>query len=231
MENDDLNDIRVVVSLNEIEFLNLEDVVSQQERTFLLSCLKSSPGDLCSSSWPGLIAPPISDTRLPGAPGRPWQTPRREQQSVDLDFGSATEVFHSLQSGVSLDHDEAGGVGGGPGVGGQPQQSHISLPPYMAGQSFRNISITWERIQITQLPIQFAAVRTGSIENLLFKFKSRSSLSSLNQWRWCKIWKMNPFIRLKFCYVEYKLLQVYPCQAPVTRVEPSTFISTTSLQT
>ena len=45
MENEESNNIRVVVSLNEIEFLNLDDVVSPQERSFLFSCVKSSPGD------------------------------------------------------------------------------------------------------------------------------------------------------------------------------------------
>ena len=35
------------------------------------------------------------DTGLPGSPGRPWQTPRREQsEDLDFGFGSATAVFH-----------------------------------------------------------------------------------------------------------------------------------------
>jgi len=92
----DPNDIKVVAPLPEIEFLNLEDVGSEEERSYLFNCVKSDHGE----------AP------LPGSSSRPWQTPKREPD-IELDFGSATAVFNSLQSG-----------------GGQ---SHISLPPYIAG--------------------------------------------------------------------------------------------------
>ena len=65
-----------------------------------------------------------AEAPLPGSSQRPWQTPKREpdQQDIELDFGSATAVFNSLQSGVSL---EAASLGG--------QQQHINIPPYMTG--------------------------------------------------------------------------------------------------
>jgi len=98
----DHTDIKVIVPLREIEFLNFDDVSSDQERSFLYNCVKAH-----------------HEAPLPGSSKRPWQTPKREQD-IELDFGSATAVFNSLQSGVSLD------AGLGP-------PSHISLPPYMTG--------------------------------------------------------------------------------------------------
>lgn len=91
----DPNDIKVVAPLTEIEFLNLDDVGSDQERSYLYNCVKSH-----------------HEAPLPGSSSRPWQTPKREPD-IELDFGSATAVFNSLQSGAN--------------------QSHISLPPYIAG--------------------------------------------------------------------------------------------------
>jgi len=102
MESDQ-PDLKVVAALHEIEFLSLDDLPNEQDRNYLLSCVKSSPG----------VAPP-------GSPGRPWQTPKREQ-NVDLDFGSATAVFHSLQSGASFD----------PNMPMAPPP--LSLPPYISG--------------------------------------------------------------------------------------------------
>ena len=72
----------------------------------------------------------LPDAALPGAPGPPWITPRRDQSETELDFGfgSATAVFHSLQSGA--------GVSGETGEAAPPAPAppqHISLPPYMAG--------------------------------------------------------------------------------------------------
>ena len=37
--------LQVNVALNEIEFLNLDDVSSQQERAFLLGCVRSKKGE------------------------------------------------------------------------------------------------------------------------------------------------------------------------------------------
>ena len=91
---------QVVVPLREIEFLNLDDVTSDQEKSYLYNCVKSQ-----------------QESPLPGSSSRPWQTPKREPD-IELDFGSATAVFNSLQSGLTLD------TGLGPA-------SHISLPPYI----------------------------------------------------------------------------------------------------
>jgi len=103
-------DVKVVVSLPEIQFLELEDGIPSQEKEFILRCIKAPDGI----------------TNLPGGPGKPWQTPR-VQQTASVDFGSATAVFNSLQGTA---------VYPGPGVSNvvnQPQQPHISLPPYMTG--------------------------------------------------------------------------------------------------
>ena len=61
-----------------------------------------------------------AEAPLPGSSQRPWQTPKREAD-IELDFGSATAVFNSLQSGVSLE----AGLG--------QQQQHINIPPYVTG--------------------------------------------------------------------------------------------------
>ena len=81
---------QVVAPLREIEFLDLEDIPSEEERSYLYNCVKSDHGN----------------DPLPGSSHRPWQTPKREPD-IELDFGSATAVFNSLQSGGSLE--------GGPG--------------------------------------------------------------------------------------------------------------------
>ena len=102
MESDQ-PDIKVIAPLHEIEFLSLDDLASEQDRNYLLGCVKSCPG----------VAPP-------GSPGRPWQTPKREQ-NMELDFGSATAVFNSLQSGAHFD----------PSISMAPPP--LSLPPYISG--------------------------------------------------------------------------------------------------
>ena len=57
MESDQ-PEIKVIAPLHEKEFLSLDE----QDRNYLLGCVMSCPG-----------VPP------PGSPGRPWQTPKREQ--------------------------------------------------------------------------------------------------------------------------------------------------------
>ena len=99
---------QVVAPLREIEFLDLEDIPSDEERSYLYNCVKSDHGN----------------DPLPGSSHRPWQTPKREPD-IELDFGSATEVFNSLQSGVSLEPSLE------PGPAQQQQQ--INIPPYMTG--------------------------------------------------------------------------------------------------
>jgi len=102
MESDQ-PDIKVIAPLHEIEFLSLDDLANEQDRNYLLGCVKTCPG----------VAPP-------GSPGRPWQTPKREQ-NMELDFGSATAVFNSLQSGAHFD----------PNISMAPPP--LSLPPYISG--------------------------------------------------------------------------------------------------
>ena len=101
--------MQVVVSLQEIEFLSLDDLGNDQEREFLLDCVRVQAG-----------------AGQPGAPGKPWTTPKREAPSIGLDFGSATEVFNSLQHGVQLEQEQ-------PQQHHGQQQQHIALPPYMTG--------------------------------------------------------------------------------------------------
>ena len=132
--------LQVNVPLNEIEFLNLDDVESKQERSFLLDCVRSKEGVLHSVKFKRLFNVILLDAGLPGGSGLPWQTPRRGQsEELDFGFGSATAVFHSLQQGgagvtaasepvpvepnAALQHQP-------PPTGPSPQ--HISLPPYMA---------------------------------------------------------------------------------------------------
>ena len=104
-----INELQVVVSLQEIEFLSLDDLGNDQEREFLLDCVRVQAG-----------------AGQPGAPGKPWTTPKREAPSIGLDFGSATEVFNSLQHGVQLEQEQ-------PQQHHGQQQQHIALPPYMTG--------------------------------------------------------------------------------------------------
>ena len=132
--------MQVNVPLNEIEFLNLDDVDSKQERAFLLGCVRSKEGRVSFQRLKNIIKfCLILDAGLPGGPGLPWQTPRRAQsEELDFGFGSATAVFHSLQQGGAgvtaaepVPAAENAAALQPPPPGPSPQ--HISLPPYMAG--------------------------------------------------------------------------------------------------
>ena len=131
--------MQVNVPLNEIEFLNLDDVDSKQERSFLLGCVRSKEGLIFFDALRRLNKVIILDAGLPGGSGLPWQTPRRGQsEELDFGFGSATAVFHSLQQGgvgvtaasepVPADTSTAALQPPPPG----PSPQHISLPPYLA---------------------------------------------------------------------------------------------------
>jgi len=102
MESDQ-PEIKVIVPLHEIEFLSLDDLSNEQDKNYLLDCIKTG-----------------RDVLPPGSPGRPWQTPKREL-TEELDFGSATAVFNSLQSGLNFDSN----------ISMAPPP--ISLPPYIPG--------------------------------------------------------------------------------------------------
>jgi len=103
MMESDQPDMKVIAPLHEIEFMFLDDLSNEQDKSYLRDCIKACRGVL-----------------PPGTPGRPWQTPKREK-TEELDFGSATEVFNSLQSGQNLD----------PSIAMAPPP--ISLPPYIPG--------------------------------------------------------------------------------------------------
>ena len=65
------------VSLNEIEFLNLDNAVTEQEKSFLYNCVKAQKGENTILIGTRLII--YVEDPLPGSSKRPWQTPKREQ--------------------------------------------------------------------------------------------------------------------------------------------------------
>ena len=65
------------VSLNEIEYLNLDNAVTEQEKSFLYNCVKAQKGENTILIGTRLII--YVEDPLPGSSKRPWQTPKREQ--------------------------------------------------------------------------------------------------------------------------------------------------------